>query len=90
IARAKRTRSSRLTQFPVACPPKGYVFGADHILTLRSLELPETPPSTTRRPGSSPPPAAVTIAQGGVLPNIRRLLLPKKTEKPEQGPKQSK
>uniref|UniRef100_A0A3B4VCJ8 Histone H2A C-terminal domain-containing protein n=1 Tax=Seriola dumerili TaxID=41447 RepID=A0A3B4VCJ8_SERDU len=75
IARAKRTRSSRLTQFPVACPPKGYVFGAE------SLELPETPPSTTRRPGSSPPPAAgFTIAQGGVLPNIRRLLLPKKTE----------
>ena len=30
----------------------------------------------------------VTIAQGGVLPNIQAVLLPKKTESPPQGPVQ--
>ena len=30
----------------------------------------------------------VTIAQGGVLPNIHQNLLPKKTSKPGKGPSQ--
>merc|ERR1712066_1222402 len=62
---------------------------------LRFLSWPVTPLVTTRRPGSSPVTcnwpsvmtklnkllAGVTIAQGGVLPNIQAVLLPKKTEK---------
>merc|ERR1712066_1224423 len=62
---------------------------------LRFLSWPVTPLVTTTRPGSSPVTcnwpsvmtklnkllAGVTIAQGGVLPNIQAVLLPKKTEK---------
>ncbi|MGH0162084.1 UNVERIFIED_CONTAM: hypothetical protein FKN15_042244 [Acipenser sinensis] len=64
-------------------------------LTAEILELAGTPPGTIRKPELSHLQLAVrndeelnklmggvTIAQGGVLPNIQAVLLPEKPEKP--------
>ncbi|KAA8577565.1 hypothetical protein FQN60_018610, partial [Etheostoma spectabile] len=82
-------RSARGSRAPV------YLAAVLEYLTAEIRSWLETLPATTRRPGSSRHlQLAVrndeelnaarrrTIAQGGVLPNIQAVLLPKKTEKP--------